>query len=366
MTQVTAVLLGHVGADTAIVPALFWPPGVADGVFCCKDATMPDDVPTHAAHLMDGIQKGPIRTGWHWLGYNFTPGSAGFVTVGGATVLALAQVDALMPGFAEEQVTRLEAMGGAEKNIDHYAQIVSWYAELLVNLKLAEHRWPAPAAFLMEPTAGDSNFNPEVVVELDGVGSLGVEVKAPNLLEHSKTRSTNPWQLTGRTEIGPAVLEGAVTLPRDNPVKDFLVHANKKFAGFRAADPDFRSILVIVWDDFVNEPVTALLSSSSGLLTTSSFHRENGKPVGYPNVDAILLVRHQHQIVRALGGEALVDDRSHLLDFGRQDGFPPHALVTNPVGKQIPAAFLACLGAVPIEVLSSAAEYNPGELVIWQ
>lgn len=327
---------------------------------------MPKDVPTHAAELMDRIQSGPIRAGWHWLGDNFTPGSDGFISVGGATVLALAQVDAVMPGFADEQLSRLEAMGGPEKNMKHYAQIVSWYAELLVILKLAEQSWTAPTTFLMEPTAGDSKYNPEVVIELDGVGSLGVEVKAPDLLEHSNTRTTNPWQLAGRTEITPASLEGAVTLPRDNPVKDFLVHADKKFAGFRAADSDFRSILVIVWDDFINEPVTALLSPSSGLLTQQSFHRENDVAIEYSNVDAILLLRHQHQIVRALGGRALVDDRSHILDFGRRDHFPPHALVTNPAGEDLPAEFLDCLEAVPIKALSAAAEYNPGEVIMWR
>lgn len=326
---------------------------------------MPEDVTIHAVKLMDRIQNGPIRTGWHWLGYNFTPGSGGFTSVGGATVLALAQVDAVMPGFANEQVTRLEAMGGTEKDMQHYAQIVSWYAELLVSLKLAEHRWPGAVGFQMEPTAGDSKYNPEVVVTLDRVGSLGVEVKAPDLLQHSQRRSTNPWQLAGRTEITPQILTGDVTLPRDNPVKDFLVHANKKFAGFRVADPDFRSILAIVWDDYINEPVTALLSPASGLLTPKSFHREDDNAVEYPNIDAILLVRHQHQIVRALGGKSLVDNRTHILDFGQPDEFPPQALVTNPAGKRIPAEFLDSLNAVPIEALSAAAEYNPGEVIMW-
>ena len=123
---------------------------------------------------------------------------------------------------------------------------------------------------------------------------------------------------------------------------------------------------MIVWDDFVNEPVTALLSPSSGLLTPNSFYRENDKAVEYPNIDAILLIRHQHQIVRAFGGGSLVDDRSHVLDFGRRGGFPPHALVTNPAGREVPAAFLACLEAVPIKTLSAAAEYKPGEIVMWQ
>ena len=42
-----------------------------------KYATVPRDVPTHAAELMDRIQSGPIRTGWHVIGrtifQNFDP-----------------------------------------------------------------------------------------------------------------------------------------------------------------------------------------------------------------------------------------------------------------------------------------------------
>ena len=61
---------------------------------------MPNDVPTHAAELMDRIQNGPIRTGWHWLGYNFTPGSEGFMSVGGALdpVLLLDAFERHQPG----------------------------------------------------------------------------------------------------------------------------------------------------------------------------------------------------------------------------------------------------------------------------
>lgn len=326
---------------------------------------MTNPIARHAAELMDRIQTGPIRTGWHWLSYNFTPVTPGFVSVGGPTCLALANGDAAMPGFAAEQLARLEGMGGREKDLGQYWQIVSWYAELLVTAHLAEHRWPTPATFQMEPTAGDSKMNPELVVELDRVGTLGVEVKAPNLGTHRELRRSNDWQLNARVPVALDALEGGVTLPRDNPMKDFLVGADKKFAGFKAADPNFASVLVVVWDDFVNEPLTALSALGSGLFTPNSFHQVEGKPVQYPNVDAVLLIRHQHQIVEGLAGRPLVDDRTHLLDYGNPGDFPPHALVTNPAGKPLPVEFMNALHAVPVEALSAAAEYNPGEVVIW-
>ncbi|MEU4794682.1 hypothetical protein [Streptomyces sp. NPDC023327] len=61
----------------------------------------------------------------------------------------------------------------------------------------------------------------------------------------------------------------------------------------------------------------------------------------------------------------LLDDRAHLLDYGRPGGFPPHALVKNPVGQLVPTVFLSALHAVPVEQLNAAAEYNPGEIVMW-
>ncbi|GAA4561272.1 hypothetical protein [Streptomyces collinus] len=326
---------------------------------------MPTSIASRAAKLMQAVQSGPIRTRWHWLDYNFNPRTRGFVTVAGPTVMALAAGDAVMPGFAAEQLKRLESFGGVEKSRGHYQQILAWYCEVLVVAHLAAYAWPAPVAFEMEPTAGDAKANPEVVIKLDGVGALGVEVKAADLSTHLKHRASNPWQLNARTTVSPQSLGKAVTLPRDNPVKDFLVSADNKFAAFRALDPDFRSVLVIVWDDFVNEPLTALTSPASGLFTANSFHRVDGRAVEYPNVDAVLLVRHQHQVVEGLAGQPLIDERAHLLDYGQPGSFPPHALVTNPAGRPLPAEFLAALHAVPLQALNAAAEYNPGEIVMW-
>lgn len=318
----------------------------------------------HAAQLMERIQQGPIRSGaWHWLDANFDPALPGFVLVGAPTVLALATVDQYMPGFADEQLKRLESFGGREKNLGDYRQIVSWYAELLVIGRLVEHDWPAAASFEMEPVAGDSNYNPEVVVRLEALGSFGVEVKAPDLIDHNGKRTANRFQLTARTELA-GMLDGDITYPRDNPVKDFLVHAEKKFAGFRAADPDFRSLLVIVWDDYINEPLAALTAPGSGLLTSNSFHQVDGVPVTYPNVDAVLLVRHQHQFINGLAWRPLHDGREHLLDYGQRDQFPFNALVANPTGRTIPEEFLLALHAWPVEHLVGA-EYSSSELVMW-
>lgn len=312
--------------------------------------------------LLERIQRGPIKTGWHWLGYNFEPGTPGYFLVAVPTARALAVVDETMPGYADEQLLRLESLGGRERELGDYRQIVSWYTELLVIQQLALHAWPAGGSFEMEPTSGQTNHNPEVVVHLGGIGSLAVEVKAPDLLDHAGKRSANAFQLNARGAY-PESVKAQATFPRDNPVKDFLIHADKKFAGFRD-DPTARSILVVVWDEYLNEPVAALTAPGSGLLTPNSFHRHEGEPVVYSNIDAILLVAHQHQIVEGLANRPLSDGCRNLLDFGRPAEFPHHALISNPGGRPLPVEFLEALHAWPIESLVGS-EYSPSELVMW-
>jgi hypothetical protein len=55
-----------------------------------------------------------------------------------------------------------------------------------------------------------------------------------------------------------------MTLPRDNPVKDFLVSADAKFEHFKETDANFIGVLVIIWDDFIYEPISSLISESAG------------------------------------------------------------------------------------------------------
>lgn len=316
--------------------------------------------------LFQRVQNGPIHSGWHWLSYNFTFGSEGSMYFAPLTLTALDKVDQVMPGYADAMLTRLEGMGGREKNMDDYAAIIQWLAELVVMFHLARHTWPDAPIFEMEPRVAGSKKNPEAVIRVPGVGSLGVEVKAPKLEKHRLDRGSAPWQMVERGSIDPASLEGGVTLPRDNPIKDFLISADAKFAGFRDAYEDFRSVLVIVADDYVNEPLSALLSPASGLLTPNSFHKdEAGNIVTYPNVDAIVIVRHQHQFRLGMANESAVDQRKHFLDYGGRDDFPPHVVIPNPTGQALRPEWLEALGAWPLEALNGA-EYNPGGVVMWQ
>jgi hypothetical protein len=148
-------------------------------------------------------------------------------------------------------------------------------------------------------------------------------VKLPGNLEHRHKRTANPFQLTARTASFSGANEAAraaraeLVTPRDC-VKDFIDGANLKCAGFSSADPDFRSIVVLVWDDFVNEAVNPLVNPESGLFTPNSFAKPSaGGPAGFGAVDAVVVTRHELQLIDVSGH----DDPS--ADYDAFDWFGP-------------------------------------------
>ena len=172
-------------------------------------------------------------------------------------------------------------------------------------------------------------------------------------------------RLENREAIEAALGAEGVQLPRDNPVKDFLSSANEKFRSFKDADSDFYGVLVIVWDDYVNEPITALLGPSSGLFTPSSFAKDSdGGTLNFQCVDAVVLIRQQHQFRVAAKNAPLYDGRSHAMDFGEPGSFPFNIYVLNPAGRQPPEEIFKALQAVERDD-RLGGEYAVADLVPW-
>jgi hypothetical protein len=122
-------------------------------------------------------------------------------------------------------------------------------------------------------------------------------------------------------------------------------------------------MVTALWDNFCNEPITALLTPVSGLLTENSHKGRGGAAVTYPWVDAILVCRYHHQLLRSTRNEPMIDDEpSPFLDH--HTGFPPKALVANPHGRPLPEGLLVALDATMLaECLGT--EYIPGDPVMW-
>jgi hypothetical protein len=135
-------------------------------------------------------------------------------------------------------------------------------------VEIADQHGGVPV-FVNEPYAASGLKNPEFEFQYQGT-RYAVEVKTPGWIRHRRQRSTNPIQINTRLP-GQVFSEEPRTLPRDNPVKDFLISADRKFAAYRERRPEPFRILSIVWDEFVNEPIAALTSPVCGLSQNAAF-----------------------------------------------------------------------------------------------
>jgi hypothetical protein len=317
--------------------------------------------------LYEALRTGPMFQRWHWYRWNFEQ----YLLTGRETEFAggimdsLLLCDEVMPGIATEMLDRMARIGGREKNMADYQQLLQWLSELLVIHHLVLWDWNEDVTFLHEPKVPGGRKNPEVIVESKSF-RLGIEVKCPVLSPLQSDRSSAGVQLLTRLPRELTSGLGRTILPRDNPLKDYLISSQQKFEGFHKADPDFHGVLFVVWDDFINEPISALLSPPSGLFTEGSFHRtEDDRPHPYPAVDAVVLLRHQYQFQIAAAGHPPVDDRYHMLDYGSGYRVPFNALIVNPrADRKLPASVVEALQARPPSP-QMGAEYIPSEVVFW-
>lgn len=319
--------------------------------------------------LLDVIASSKIFTSWHWFSYHFGNRSNGRLhPLAESVIEACLLCDRKMPGYAIQFIERLAAVSGREKHMPDWEQLLQQLAELHIISRVVGWYGEGEATFKLEPTTQGSNKNPEIVFSTAKY-TVGVEVKAPAIFKHWESRSGNPVQFASRFAPRDIIEKMAggqpSTLPRDNPIKDFLISANEKFAGFVLNDPEFIGVLVICWDDYIYEPISSLIQSDSGLLTDNSFfRREDGRPHRFENISGIIVIRHLYQLVRACRSEPLIDSISHPLDYGQQGKFPWKAFIQNPYGKSVPKEVLECFdGREPCDEMG--AEYRPQEFIMW-
>lgn len=309
---------------------------------------------------------------WHYLSYHFsfylTGETHAFVE---ALFDALLGVDRVAPGYAKTMIDRIASIGGREKHDADYEQLLQLFAEIHVVAHLASEYRAAGYRIEIEPGASKGLPNPEITIESD-TWILAVEVKAPALLQLRSKRRDMDIQLLGRFDDNIRDLltpiDHTVMLPRDNTIRDFLSSANHKFEVLPVPEDKTRyNLLVIVWDDAIQEAVAALLSPESGLLTKQSFAKDADDCfIKYGSTHAVILIRHLHQLVNAMGDENLFDEALHAFDYGSYDSFPWKALIANPfVENKCPPEIVGAMQATAIEGLQLAAEYIPLDVIRW-
>lgn len=251
---------------------------------------------------------------WHWFDWHFQHVLKGVPnTLADSIINACLVCEDRIPGYAERTISMIAGIGGKEKHLPDWEQLLQVLAEILVVSHVLGLDWGDATTFESEPSVERHGKNPEILVQNEHI-TLAVEVKAPALFSHQESRAANPEQIAARFASQDKIKElladpEKTTFPRDNPVKDFLISAESKFEQFpMCQENNFFGVLVIVWDDFIYEPLSSLLHPSSGLLTENSFYKDaEGKPVNFPSVGAVVVIRQLHQIVRACRDEQLAD-----------------------------------------------------------
>lgn len=319
------------------------------------------------AELYAYILESDIFNNWHWFHYHFSHRLYGRVhPLAESFIEACLLCDKKIPGFAKKTVDDIATLSGKEKYEPHYEQLLQKFAEILIICQVVTYDWGTEVNINYEPTAGNSKKNPEITVNSKDF-IVGIEVKAPALFSHIRARKSTEVQIVSRSDYARHIAQDRknITLPRDNPVKDFLISANNKFEQFKSENQAFIGLLVIVWDDHVYEPVSSLLNSASGLFTHNSFAKDaNNQPLQFNNLDGVILIRHLHQFLNSSRDEPLVDERKHPFDYGNEDQFPPKVFIPSPIGIAIPPKVLNCFQAKQISPFMGA-EYIPTDFVHW-
>lgn len=306
---------------------------------------------------------------WHWLAYHFAPYRNGYEHFLAASIIdSCIEIERAIPGFTKDFLDRLASYSGREQYLPHYEQIIQLLSELYVIRHLVSVPFDEPK-FEIEPTIGDSKKNPEVGIRLPDK-ELFVEVKCREYISHHNNRGNAAIEIPSRQDgvfdLANSIKKDSesIVLPRDNVIKDYLISADDKFSSFKANNPNAVTILVIIWDDFIYEPISALLNDASGLLTDNSFYKDGESAHKFNNIDGVLVVRHSHQIVRATRDELPVDGLDNPLDWGDIGEVLPKALIPVNLSGELNGYLCSILRAQDISELQNLAEYRPQQFVL--
>lgn len=317
--------------------------------------------------LFQELKAGVVHQDWHWFSYHlqFFPPHPFIRSIVNAAV----DCEERVAGLGHALIADLGGIGGIERHKPHYDQLMQKLAEIFVLRQLLILTWPMGTTFKHEPTAFAGSKRPELMANTPTQEFL-FEVKTPSLCEHMRQRNENnfqvPIRLFDREVLDGFVGDSSITLPRDNPLKDFLVDANAKFSQFKGNKTTI-SVLIIVWDDFIYEPITVLTHPRCGLMTDASYFRDDKNvPIAFPAIDAVIILRHL-MYFRLAAAEKPLLEREHAMDFGDEEALP-NVWIPNLGGQPVPDLIPKGMRAFDLNdpIVARMAEYQPVELVLWE
>lgn len=277
-------------------------------------------------------------------------------------VNALFEIEQAVPGYAKKTINWIATIDKS-----HFEQVIQILGEIIVLRKLVSIA--TPDSITLEPSAAPKGKNPEFRAQI-GDKFFAIEVKTASLFDFSAERQTG-LQITAQfNELDYNLLRqtGKIVNSRSLKVKDFLVSAEKKFQQYKQKDEfkDDLRLLFIIWDDYINEPLSALANPHCGLLTDNSFFQDSR----FENIDGVILIRHIHQFFRNL-------QYGEIIDYGEKgvhDSFDyvnpavTAVCIQNPLGRKISEEEAEKLSALPIQIITEipVAEYQYTDFIDWQ
>lgn len=283
----------------------------------------------------------------------------------------LEEIEKYVPGYSRERIEKIARIGKSEAS-----QIFQEIGEVLVLYNLLALDGTDKNSVELEPSARKGGKNPEYRLKINGTW-YAIEVKTPDLSKFEDIRK-NGLQVTSRfsdEEVNILKEHRSIVFSKDLKIQDYLKSAEEKFTDYKTNETynADKTILVIVWDDFINEAVSTLSNPSSGLLTQNSFYSESH----FSNVDGVIVLRHLIHLRRLFYfGEAffyrdIEEEKKNAFNLGDCYDIIPGVFLKNPYGNfnvDLPFVKLDYLDVSNIEYYLDAnhvSEYLPTDLVDW-
>lgn len=250
-----------------------------------------------------------------------------------------------------------------------FEQFIQKLAEIMVIRNLLKINWGNNVIFSHEPTAPNGK-KPEFMIETDDKVYL-VEVKCPSLIQHQFARSKCNIQLPTRAMPRQAA-EGdtrdvqniGTVLPRDNPLKDFLISSEEKFSSF-ILNKERIGILVIVWDEYMYEAISPLKHDICGLLTENSWYRNpDGDAIKFLNIQYVLILNHFNELVFATREEREKQLRKDPFII-ENENYTSNIWCEAECSLQLPNFISSAFDAYHYTAFRGVADYDITDQIIW-
>ncbi|WP_155593549.1 hypothetical protein [Lysinibacillus cavernae] len=266
-------------------------------------------------------------------------------------------IDSYVENYAQITIDSIASYPKSEPQ-----QFFQRVAEVYVLFNLLNIEGVDRNSVILEPSARNQGKNPEYRIKIKDIW-YAFEVKTPDHRTF-ENRQQGVQTTTRLSEKEVSIIKRYKTLSytKDNKVKDFIKSADEKFSEYKTSSDYSRDIkiLVIVWDDFINEVVSSLINPHAGILTNKSFASD----ISFENIDGILISRFLTPLKRVFYfGEVFKENNGYIQSVFK-DKYNIKGLSITLSDSFNPLIFFKNFRPYTIDI--EAAEYHPTDFIDWE